>query len=61
MRLLLVLPLVALGLLRAAPALAAGFITFVASPEGQGLITAFGKDKHGESLYNDAAYAKKYE
>lgn len=40
--------------------LAAGFIAFVASPEGQGLIAAFGKDKHGEALYNDAAYARKY-
>jgi tungstate transport system substrate-binding protein len=41
--------------------LAAGFIAFVASPEGQGIIGSFGKDKHGESLYNDAAYAKRYE
>jgi tungstate transport system substrate-binding protein len=41
--------------------LAAGFITFVASPEGQGIIGSFGKEKHGEPLYNDAAYAKKYE
>jgi tungstate transport system substrate-binding protein len=41
--------------------LAVGFIDFVASPEGQGLIGSFGKDKHGEALYNDAAYAKKYE
>lgn len=40
--------------------LAAGFIAFVASPEGQAIIAAFGKDKHGEALYNDAAYAKKY-
>ena len=44
-----------------ASALAAGFITFVASPEGQGIIASFGKDKHGEALYNDAVYAKKYE
>jgi tungstate transport system substrate-binding protein len=41
--------------------LASGFIAFVASPEGQGIIGAFGKDRYGESLYNDAAYAKKYE
>ncbi len=41
--------------------LATGFISFVASPEGQKIIGTFGKDKHGESLYNDAAYAKKYE
>uniref|UniRef100_I2PWH8 ABC-type tungstate transport system, permease component n=1 Tax=Desulfovibrio sp. U5L TaxID=596152 RepID=I2PWH8_9BACT len=40
--------------------MAAGFIAFVASPDGQALIGAFGKDKHGEALYNDAAYARKY-
>ena len=39
---------------------AVGFIAFVASPEGQNIIRAFGKDKHGEALYNDAAYAQKY-
>jgi tungstate transport system substrate-binding protein len=44
-----------------ASALAAGFIGFVASPEGQDIIRAFGKDAHGEALYNDADYAKKYE
>lgn len=43
-----------------ASAMAVGFIEFVASPQGQTLIGAFGKDKHGEALYNDAAYAKKY-
>jgi tungstate transport system substrate-binding protein len=43
-----------------ASATAVGFIEFVASPEGQTLIGTFGKDKHGEALYNDAAYAKKY-
>jgi tungstate transport system substrate-binding protein len=42
-------------------ALAAAFIAFVASPEGQAIIAGFGKDKYGEPLYNDAAYAKKYE
>ncbi len=41
--------------------LAAGFIDFVASQKGQDIIRAFGKDAHGEALYNDAAYAKKYE
>ena len=41
--------------------LAAGFIGFVASQKGQDIIRAFGKDAHGEALYNDAAYAKKYE
>jgi len=40
---------------------AVGFIDFVASPEGQRIIGSFGKDQHGEGLYNDAAYAKKYE
>ena len=44
-----------------ASAKAAGFIAFVASPEGQDIIRAFGKAAHGESLYNDADYAKKYE
>lgn len=42
-------------------ATAARFIDFVASPKGQAIIAAYGKDKHGESLYNDAAYAKKYD
>ena len=41
--------------------LAAGFITFVASPKGQSIINTFGKETHGEALYNDAAYARKYE
>ena len=41
--------------------LATGFIAFVASPQGQEIINTFGKDAHGEALYNDAAYAKKYE
>ncbi|EHJ48277.1 putative ABC transporter substrate binding protein precursor [Solidesulfovibrio carbinoliphilus subsp. oakridgensis] len=43
-----------------ASAVATGFIAFVASPEGQALLDSFGKDKYGEALYNDAAYAKKY-
>jgi len=42
-------------------ALAAGFIDFVASPEGQALLRGFGRDRHGESLYTDAAYARQYE
>jgi len=46
---------------KATSELATGFIAFVASPEGQGLISAYGKDRYGASLYNDAAYAKKYE
>jgi tungstate transport system substrate-binding protein len=41
--------------------LAAQFIDFVASEQGQKLIRDYGKDKYGEGLYNDAAYAKKYD
>jgi len=41
--------------------LAARFIDFVASKEGQETIRSYGKDKFGEGLYNDAAYAKKYD
>ncbi len=40
---------------------AAAFIDFVASQEGQDIIRAFGKAEYGASLYNDAAYAKKYD
>lgn len=40
---------------------AAKFIDFIASAEGQKLIREFGKKEHGEGLYNDAAYAKKYD
>jgi tungstate transport system substrate-binding protein len=42
-------------------ATAAKFIDFVASEKGQKVIREYGKDKHGEGLYNDAAYAKKYD
>ncbi|MEW6387465.1 MAG: substrate-binding domain-containing protein [Thermodesulfobacteriota bacterium] len=42
-------------------ALAAKFIDFVASPAGQKLIADYGKDQYGEGLYNDAAYARKYD
>lgn len=41
--------------------LAVGFIHFVASEKGQDIIRAYGKAEHGEALYNDAAYAKKYD
>jgi len=41
--------------------LAAKFIAFVASPAGQQIIQDYGKDKYGEGLYNDAAYARQYE
>jgi tungstate transport system substrate-binding protein len=39
---------------------AARFIDFVASAEGQKLIHDYGKDRYGEALYNDAAYARKF-
>ena len=42
-------------------ALAAKFIAFVASPPGQKIIQAYGRDRYGEGLYNDAAYARQYE
>jgi tungstate transport system substrate-binding protein len=40
---------------------AAKFIDFVASPQGQKIIQDYGKDKYGQGLYNDAAYAKQYD
>jgi len=40
---------------------AARFIELVASEDGQRVIREFGKDKHGEGLYNDAAYARAYD
>ncbi|MFC2429424.1 MAG: substrate-binding domain-containing protein [Campylobacter sp.] len=36
------------------------FIDFVASSAGQEIIKNYGKDRYGEGLYNDAAYAQKY-
>ncbi|RJR47900.1 MAG: ABC transporter substrate-binding protein [Deltaproteobacteria bacterium] len=42
-------------------ALAAKFIGFVASPQGQQIISDYGKDRYSEGLYNDAAYAKKFD
>ncbi len=39
---------------------AAKFIAFVASPAGQKIIADYGKEKYGEGLYNDAAYARQY-
>jgi tungstate transport system substrate-binding protein len=41
--------------------MAVKFIDFVASPAGQKIIADYGKDKYGGGLYNDAAYAKKYD
>lgn len=40
---------------------AAKFIDFAVSDAGQKIIVQYGADKHGEGLYNDAAYAKKYD
>jgi tungstate transport system substrate-binding protein len=42
-------------------ALAAKFIAFVASPQGQQIIKEYGRDRYGEGLYNDAVYARQYE
>lgn len=39
----------------------AKFIEFIISPEGQKIIREFGKKEYGEGLYNDAAYAIKYD
>lgn len=41
--------------------ISAKFIDFIASPEGQAVIREFGKKEHGESLYNDADYARKFD
>ena len=37
------------------------FIDFLSSDEGQGIIRNYGKNLYVEGMYNDAAYAKKYE
>lgn len=42
-------------------ALAAKFVRFVSSPEGQKIYREYGKIKYGTPLYNDAEYAKKWE
>ncbi len=42
-------------------ALGAAFVDFLASEEGQKIITEFGRVEFGEPLYNNAAYAKQYE
>ncbi len=42
-------------------ATAANFIDFVKSERGQQIIRDYGKEKYGEGLYNDAAYAKQYD
>ncbi len=40
---------------------AAKFIDFVKSAPGQQIIRDYGKEKYGEGLYNDAAYAQRYD
>jgi len=40
---------------------ASKFIDFVNSKESQKIIATYGKDRYGEGIYNDAAYAKKYD
>lgn len=45
---------------QAVPA-AADFARFVTSAEGQAIVGGFGRKEYGEGLYNDAAYAAKYD
>jgi tungstate transport system substrate-binding protein len=42
-------------------ALAAKFITFMSSPEGQSIFRDYGRSEFGSPLYNDAEHAKKWE
>jgi tungstate transport system substrate-binding protein len=37
------------------------FVAFVASPDGQKIIATYGRDRFGESLYNDEVYARQYD
>jgi len=41
--------------------LAAKFVRFISSPEGQKIYREYGKTKYGSALYNDAEYAKQWE
>jgi tungstate transport system substrate-binding protein len=41
--------------------MAAKFIDFLSSDDGQKIIGEFGKSLYGEAMYNDADYAKQYE
>lgn len=41
--------------------LAARFINFLVSEEGQNIIRSYGAQAYGEGLYNDAIYARQYE
>jgi tungstate transport system substrate-binding protein len=42
-------------------ATAARFVDFTAQPLGQQIIRDYGRDQHGEGLYNDAQYARQYD
>ena len=42
-------------------ALAAKFVKFISSPEGQKIFREYGKREYGAPLYNDAEYAEKWE
>ncbi len=37
------------------------FIAFVASPDVQKIISGYGRDRFGEGLYNDEAYARQFD
>ena len=37
------------------------FIAFVASADGQKLISDYGRERFGEALYNDEVYARQYD
>jgi tungstate transport system substrate-binding protein len=37
------------------------FIEFVGSEKGQKIIGDYGRDLHGDPMYNDAEYAKQYD
>jgi tungstate transport system substrate-binding protein len=41
--------------------IAGKFVDYLSSPAGQTIIRDYGKDKYGEGIYNDAAYAVKYD
>ena len=40
---------------------AAQFVELVGSEKGQQIIRDYGKDRFGDGLYNDAAYARQYD
>jgi tungstate transport system substrate-binding protein len=44
-----------------AQAVAENFIDFLGSAKGQEIIGSYGSDMYGEAMYNDAAYAAKYD